>query len=403
MRITAIETVIPTDVMGHLLMVRVHTDAGVVGCGETYHIPEACAAVIHDWMARRLLGSDAMTIERHWRFLYERAANIGVRGAEIRALSAIDVALWDILGQVCGQPIYQLLGGAVRDRVPVYNSLGHPKYGALTPGADVGWPGYGGIGEPGPLSDSYNFFHEPAALARELVAAGFSGVKVWCFDSLAHRHGSASISWADIEEAIQPLHIIRDTVGDQLEIMVDGHGFFLLPTALRIAEALREIRPLWLEDIVKMDNIGTLAEFRRQSRMPISVSEMLLTAPDFVAALEQRAADFVMIDPTWAGGISESMRICNIAAAHNIPVNCHDCTGPLTLLTGLHLMAATANACYQEVVRAHIGSFYDKLIDVQPVITQGYAELPQGPGLGTCWLEQWFSTNQATYRISRCG
>ena len=169
----------------------------------------------------------------------------------IRALSAIGVALWDILEQVCGQPIYQLLGGAVRDRIPVYNSLGHPKYGALTPGADVGWPGYGGIGDPGPLSDSYNFFHEPATLARELVATGFSGVKVWCFDSVAHRHGSASISWADIEEAIQPLHIIRDTVGDQLEIMVDGHGFFLLPAALRIAEALRDIRPLWLEDITE--------------------------------------------------------------------------------------------------------------------------------------------------------
>jgi L-alanine-DL-glutamate epimerase-like enolase superfamily enzyme len=91
----------------------------------------ACAAVIHDWMARRPIGSDALAIERHWRFLYERAANVGVRGAEIRALSVIDVALWDVLGQVCGQPIYRLLGGPVCDRIPVYSSLGHPGYGVL--------------------------------------------------------------------------------------------------------------------------------------------------------------------------------------------------------------------------------------------------------------------------------
>jgi len=401
LKITAIETVIPRDVMGHLLMLRIHTSAGVVGCGETYHIPEACASVIHDWMARLLLGNDALTIERHWRFLYERSANIGVRGAEIRALSAIDVALWDILGQVCGQPIYRLLGGPVRDRVTLYNSLGHPGYGLAPPGPDSGWPGYGGIGEPGPLSDSYNFFHEPAALAKELVKEGYRAVKVWCFDTAAHRGATACISRSDIEQAIEPLRTFRAAVGDQLEIMVDGHAFFLLPAALRIADALREIEPLWLEDILKMDNIGTLADFRRQSRMPISVSEMLLTRTEFAEMLEKRAADFVMIDPTWAGGISESMRIANLAGAYNIPVTTHDCTGPLTMLAGLHLNAAVACACYQETVRAHVRTFYDKLIETQPVIEDGHAILPEGPGIGTRWLDEWFTQSRPDYRASQ--
>ena len=398
--ITAIETVIAEGIMDHLLMVRVHTDGGIIGCGETYHIPAACAAVIHEWMARRLIGSDALAIERHWRFLYERAANIGVRGAEIRALSAIDVALWDILGQVCGQPIYRLLGGPVRDRIPVYNSLGHPGYGAAPPGPDTGWPGYGQVGDPGPLADSYNFFHEPAALAKELVAEGYSAMKTWCFDGAAHRGATNRISHAEIETAIAPLRAIREAVGDQLEIMVDGHGFFLLPAALRIADALREIRPLWLEDILKTDRIGALADFRRQCGLPVSVSEMLLTRTEFADVLERHAADYVMVDPTWAGGISESMRIAALAGAYNIPMTTHDCTGPITLFAGLHINAAVANACFQETVRAHILTFYDKLIDAQPVLEQGHAALPAGPGLGTRWLPEWFNTDRRAYRIS---
>src|SRR5215470_9498325 len=114
LKITALETIIPDDIMPGLMLLRIHTDAGVIGHGETYYVPQAVAAVIHDWMARRLLGADALAIESHWRFLYERSANFGVRGAEIRAISAIDLALWDILGQVCRQPIYRLLGGPVR-------------------------------------------------------------------------------------------------------------------------------------------------------------------------------------------------------------------------------------------------------------------------------------------------
>ena len=99
-------------------------------------------------------------------------------------------------------------------------------------------------------------------------------------------------------------------------------------------------------------------------------------------------------------GISESIRIANIAAAHNIPVTCHNCTGPLTLFAGLHINAVAASACYQETVRAHIKSFYDRLITVQPVIRDGHAELPQGAGIGTQWQESWFDGKQPTYRMS---
>ena len=398
-KITKLETVIPSGIMPGLMLLRVHTDAGFIGHGETYYIPHGVAAIIHDWMAHRLLGADALAIEAHWRFLYERSANFGVRGAELRAISAIDVALWDILGQVCGQPIYRLLGGPVRDRVRVYNSCGNPSYGRNVGGAP-GWPGYGSIGTDGPLQDSYKLFHAPAELAEELIAEGYSAMKVWPFDRAAHRHGGMQISLADLEEAVAPLRKIRECVGSKIELLVDGHGFFMLPAALRIADALREIQPLWLEDILKMDSLETLADFRRQSRMPISASEMLLSRADYAQVLARKAADYVMIDPTWAGGISETVRLAHLAQGYNVPSTMHDCTGPLTLLAGLHVNAAVAGCCFQETVRAHVRSFYTELIEPNVRIEHGYALLPEGPGLGVRLNPELFQAGAAGYRAS---
>jgi len=399
-RVVAIETAIPRDLMPGLLVLRVHTDTGLVGHGETYYAPHAVAALIHDWMARRLMGQDALAIESHWRFLYERCANFGVRGAELRAISALDLALWDLLGQVCGQPVYRLLGGPVRSRVPVYNSLGNPSYGRH-PGGEQGWPGYGSLGGPGELQDSYKLFHDPCTLVQELLDEGYTAFKTWLFDSVAHAHGGMRIGLRDLEETLKPLVQIRERFGNRIEFMVDGHGFFMLPAALRIAEALRPLQPLWLEDVLKMDNLETLAGFRRQSRMPISVSEMLLSRADFAQVLAHQAADYVMIDPTWVGGISETVRLAHLAQAYNIPVTMHDCTGPLTLFAGLHVNAAVPGCCFQETVRAHIRTFYRDLIDTPVVIRDGEAELPRGAGLGTRLNPDLFRPDRPDYRVTR--
>ena len=397
--ITAIETVQPRDLFPGLLLVRIHTEDGLIGHGETYYCAEAVQAMIHDWMARRMLGEDALAIESHWRFLYERAANFGVRGTELRAISALDVALWDILGQACNRPIYRLLGGPVRDKILVYNSCGNPKYGPSKEGK-LGWPGMGVVGDPGPLGDSWKLFNEPVALAQELVGLGYSGLKVWPFDGAAVQYGPSRIPHAEIEKAVQPLRDIRDKVGMDLDIFVDGHAHFQLPAALRIADALREVQPLWLEDVLKMDNLDTLADFRRQSGMPISASEMLLTRADYNEALRKNAADYVMIDPTWVGGISETARIAHLAQTYNIPVSMHDCTGPLTLFAGLHVGAAVANCCYQETVRAQIQTVYHELIDTELKIANGYVDVPRGPGLGVRLNPDLFKKDRPGYRIS---
>jgi len=405
LRITAIETVLPPSYAPHLVLLRLHTDAGIVGCGETYFCGQAITGMIHDYYARRLLGADALAIESHWRFLYERMANIGVRGVELRALSAVDLALWDILGQVCNQPVYRLLGGPVRDRVPVYNSCGNPSYGIQAEPAArrgwQGWPGMGSVGRPGPLSDSYNYFHHPVELAKELIGLGYTAMKIWPFDLPAIEHGPMRISEADIRQALRPLEKIREAVGMEIEVMIDGHAHFQLPAALRIAEALRPLQPLWLEDILKMDNLDMLADFRRQSRMPISASEMLLCAPDYAALLEKRAADYVMIDPTWVGGISETVRVARLAQVYNIPVSMHDATGPLTLIAGMQVLAAAGNGLYQETMRAQIQTTYRELIDLEVQISDGYLSLPRGSGLGVRLNPELFRPEAPGYRKSQ--
>lgn len=402
-RITAIETAIPASFAPHLMMLRIHTDAGLVGHGESFFCSHAMTGMIHDFMARRLLGADALAIESQWRFLYERLANIGARGTELRAISAIDLALWDILGQVCKQPVYRLLGGPVRDRVPVYNSCGNPSYSIRSrPGEQPGgtWPGMGSIGRPGPLSDSYNYFHQPVKLARELIELGYTGMKVWPLDFPAITHGPMLVSDANLRQALRPLEKIREAVGMDIEVMIDGHAHYHLPAALRIAEALRPLKPLWLEDIVKMDNLDTLADFRRQSGMPISASEMLLSAADYAQVLEKRAADYIMIDPTWVGGISAAFRIAQMAGAYNLPVNMHDATGPLTLLAGLHVLAAVPNGLYQETMRAQIQNTYKDLIALDVRIQDGCIPVPRGPGLGTRINPDVFKPDAPGYRKS---
>lgn len=404
-KITAIETAIPSGIMPNLVLVRVHTDAGIIGCGETYYTPHAIQALVHDWMAERLLGAEATDIEAHWRFLYERCSAFGAPGAEMRALSAIDVALWDVLGQACDQPIWRLLGGKVQSTVPIYNTCGGPGYGAVNQSSDgsprhPGWPGYGDEGNPGPLQDNWSSIHAAGDLAEELVNEGVAGLKVWPFDRHAHRHGGLRLSAADIEEGMEPLREIRQRVGDRIEIMIEGHAFFQLPAALRLAEALREIKPLWLEDVLRVDNVETLADFRRQSGMPIAATEMLLGRNAYLPLLQAKAADYLMVDPTWAGGISETRRIIELAQTYNVPATMHDCTGPLTLFAGLQCATASANVVFQETVRAHIRTFYERLIDRQPRIENGRLIPPSDPGLGTSLLPDLFIPGQDQYRKS---
>lgn len=407
-RITALETLVPEDIMPGLLALRIHTDAGpieglpVIGHGETYYIPTAAAAVIHDFFAPRLLGADALAIESHWRFLDERMAAFGGRGAELRALSAVDLALWDIAGQLHTEPVWRLLGGPVRDAVPVYNSCGGPFYGRSNRRQPAGspWPGHGDPGSPGPLEDNWSSIHRPVELAQELISLGYRGMKLWSLDEAFRHGGGHHLDRHALEKSLSPLRQIRAAVGDNIELMLDGHGFFSLAAARRIVDALSDLRPLWVEDILRPDSVAAMIQLHRSSPVPIAVSEMLTTAEAYLQVLAAGAADYVMIDPTWVGGISATRRIAELAQQHSIAVLMHDCTGPLTLLAGLQVAAANSGVAFQETVRAHLATLYPMLIDREIEVVRGEIALPPAAGIGARWRDELFDPEQPGYRLS---
>lgn len=416
MRITKIETIHLED-YPHILFVGVHTDEGLVGWADTFYMTDAVRSYIHQFAAPMLLGHDPLAIELHWRRLYEVSAHIVGKGAEMRGLSAIDVALWDIFGQATGMPIWQLLGGAARDRIKTYNTCGGPSYGRPTKGGSA----YGaGEGVEGRYEDLVAFMTRADELAIDLLEEGITGMKIWPFDYIVHAPGTYGdwrsfrgsfdpglralggqrIDNADLNLGLEPFRKIRQAVGDRMEIMVEGHGFWSLPAAKKIAQALEEFEPYWLEDLMRADDIGALGELSASTSIPILASEYLTTRYEYKPILEQRAADMIMIDPTWAGGITESKKIMTMAEAWKRPVAMHDCTGPFTLFAGLHLAINGTNAVYQETVRSYLRITYPNLATEGVQVVDGHLLAPTLPGLGTALLPEVRTRPDVTIQVS---
>ncbi|MBT5872254.1 MAG: mandelate racemase/muconate lactonizing enzyme family protein, partial [Candidatus Latescibacteria bacterium] len=202
------------------------------------------------------------------------------------------------------------------------------------------------------------------------------------------------------DEGLRPLRAIRDALGMDIELMLDGHGFFQSATALRIARAVRDLDVLWLEDIIRPDCIDTIADLRQKADVPLAVSEMLVGYEDYRLVLEKRAADYVMIDPTWVGGISQTRRVAELAQFYNVPVVMHDCTGPFTLLSGIQVAMAASNVAWQETLRAHIRILYPKLICESLPIVEGHVHPPQTPGMGATWQPELFERSDGQVRVS---
>lgn len=378
MTIRRIETITMDQGVGlpGLMFLNIYTDDGLVGHGESYYVPGAMEAYIHDFASQLLLGADEGDIERLWRALYDLAARFGARGTELRAISAIDLALWDIAGKRAGQPVYRLLGGAMRDRIAVYNTCGGPTYGRGK------FPAHGLTRGDGAMEDLQGFLERPGELAEELLEFGFRAMKIWPFDRVAQRDGGVKIDAAGLAWGMEPLEQIRAAVGDRIDVMVEGHGYWSLPAATKIARAMEPFAPAWIEDFLLAHRPAALRRLRESTSIPLSVSEYLMTRWEYLPMLEEEAADLVMIDPTWAGGITESKKIATMADTFGLPVTMHDCTGPFTMLAGMHLAANAPNAMYQEMVRAYTNHVYPQWVDFKPEVLDGTIALPTGVGLG---------------------
>lgn len=383
MKITAIETIRLRD-LPNLIWVEIHTDEGLVGLGETFRGVEAVEAHIHGTAAPMLLGHDPLTIEKHSKALLRGYLGFNGSGVETRAASAIDIALWDVFGKASGQPLYQLLGGLCHERMRAYNTCAGYDYNNRS--VQRRTIGKGEQASRGAYDDQTAFIERAGELAQSLIDEGFAAMKIWPFDAFADAGGGVFISAEQMRSALEPFDAIRRAVGDRIEVMCEFHSMWNSTAALSIARELKQYRPFWVEDPIKMDDARTLADYRRLSGLPVCGSETLATRGVFRDLLVADALDFVMLDLSWCGGVSEAKKIATMAEAYQKSIAPHDCTGPVVLMAGLHLALSSPNALFQEVVRAFLSTFYRDLVTTLPVLDKGWLAPPAGPGLGTALM-----------------
>jgi len=387
-----------------LLWLRLHTDTGIVGTGETFFAPSPVAAYLHDNVAPYLLGADPRDIEKHSYKLQNVYVGSRDSGAETRGNSAVDIALWDICGQVLGEPVWRLLGGRTHARVPVYNTCaGYAHARASKRHAlferNEDWSLTQSEAE-GPYEDLLAFRFHADELAKSLRAEKFGAMKIWPFDIAAEASNGTRIAGADLARALDPFRKIRDAVGDDIEIMVELHGLWSLPCAMTIATALEPFRPAWIEEPIRFNDISAMAQLARHTSIPICASERLATRTSFAALIAAGAASIIMLDLAWCGGITEAKKIAAMAEAHSLPVTLHDCTGPITFAASVALSTTLPNVNWQEMVRAYTTGWYKEVATTLPVVADGHVTASDVPGLGIALRPDLFERPDATIRTS---
>ncbi|MBZ0281853.1 MAG: mandelate racemase/muconate lactonizing enzyme family protein [Anaerolineae bacterium] len=377
MKITAIESLQWAE-YPRLMVVRVHTDSGIIGLGETVDKIPGSKGALHGTIAPLILGQDALDIEGLWRFVMDNIMYHGYAGAETRALSALEVALWDILGKHYNAPLYHLLGGKTRERIPTYNTC----------------IGFGDV-------QDYQWWHTDAgALAQSLLNDGVRAMKIWPFDPYSESSFGQYISLADVEKGLTPVRQIRDAVGDAMEIGIECHFRWNRASMERIARALEPYNILFLEDVlpaVYPDEIKTLSS---RTTIPIIGSELLMTRWQLRDWLTKGVSQIVMTDPVWNGGIAETRKIANMAEAFGVPIVLHNVAGPICHAVCMHLGAHLPNLYYVESVRAFYKTYFPVISEFAPTVNDGHLSIPDGPGLGITLRPEMLERADLTREIS---
>ncbi|WP_224419209.1 MULTISPECIES: mandelate racemase/muconate lactonizing enzyme family protein [unclassified Modicisalibacter] len=396
-KITAIETLIARE-FENVLWVRIHTDEGPIGLGETFYGAGSVAAHIHDTLSPRLLGRNPLDIEALHRDMTALPLAHASTGAESRAVSAIDIALWDLLGKVCNQPVHQMLGGLCRPKLRIYNTCA--GYGYVR-NRDIRPVNNWNLGaQEGPFEDLDAFMTDAGALAENLLENGISAMKIWPFDPIARETGGLDISAAQMKRALTPFEQIRQRVGDAMDIMVEFHSQWNLTSAKRIANALEPYDPYWFEDPIKMTSTAALGEYARSTRVPVCGSETLGSRWPYKEMLDQDALGVVMVDLCWTGGLTEGRKIASLAETYHKPFAPHDCIGPIGFAAAIHMSFSQPNTLIQESVRAFYRGWYRELVTRVPTIEDGYVYPMEGPGLGVELLPEVFERSDLSVRRS---
>jgi len=379
MKITAIET-IRLARFPNLIWVEVHTDEGLIGLGETFFGAEAVEAHIHEYAPRVLLGKNPLLVNSIAQFTPGYVGFVG-SSTEMRAASAIDFALWDLWGKATNQPIHQVLGGRVRDSVPVYNTCAGTRYVQEGTAARTGSYGLNQEESKG-YEDLDAFLNRADELAQSLLEMGISGMKIWPFDFAAERWQGTHITKEEMQQALEPFRKIRQAVGDKIDVMVELHAMWHLTPVRRIAQALEEFNPFWFEDPVRMDHLSSIGAFARETRVPVATGETLGGIAQYRELLEMDSVGYVIMDQTWCGGLTVARKVAGMAEAWHLPVTFHDCVGPVALAAAVHSAMALPNCFMQEIVRAFYYGWYGDIVTQLPPLKSGIITAPQGAGLG---------------------
>ena len=315
----------------------------------------------------------------------------------MRALSAVEVALWDVAGKAAGRPLCDMLGGALHQTVPVYNTCAGPDY--VSNASDVRPGNFGLPGEAAArrFEDLDAFLNRPADLAADLLEMGIKSMKIWPFD-FAEDADKGEISDADLAKAVKPFETIRAAHGDRMRIKAELHGLWTLDAAIKICRALEPLEIDWVEDAVNMDRMDLLGALADTTSLPLSGGETLGGLGQIEDLITRGKVAVPIVDVTWGGGVSFAMDAAALAAAHRRPIAFHDCSGPVTLAVSSHLAMACPNVEEQEITRAFYYDWYGKAVTGLPRVAEGMISVPATPGHGVSLMPE--LSGRATRRTS---
>jgi galactonate dehydratase len=350
MKITQLETFLANAGLRNYLFLRLRTDTGLTGVGEASleWQEKTVQTLCHEWVEGRVLGKDPFNVEAvvggMVRDQYQGGSTV------MTAISGVEIALWDIIGKACGQPVYRLLGGRCHRRLPAYAN---------------GW--YGGARTP----------RDYAERARAVVARGYRALK---FDPF----GTA---WKDLthqesEAAVDVVAAVREAVGPQVGLMIEFHGRLSAGSAVDMIRKLERFEPAWCEEPVAPECLDLLAEVKRSVRSPIAAGERLYTLADFHRLTTLRAADVVQMDIAHCGGILAAKKIAALAAVQDLRVAPHCSVGPVALAAALHFDVSTPNFMIQEAFAEFDVPWRSSLVCGWNPIRNGELLLSDEPGLG---------------------
>ena len=349
MRVTDIQPFVVDCFRTNFVFVKIYTDEGITGIGEgTLEYKEKAFLGALEHIKEYLVGKNPLDVEQHFHNIYRDAY---WRGGPVlmSALSAVEMALWDILGKHLNVPVYQLLGGKINDKVRIYVN---------------GW--FAGAKEP----------EEFAAKAKETVKRGVTAMK---WDPFGKSY--LDISNAALDKALRCVAAVREAVGNSVDLLIEGHGRFNIPTGIKIAKELEQFKPMFFEEPTPPDSLEALKAVRDKSPVAISAGERLYTRWDYRRFFDIMPADYIQPDISHAGGIMELKKIAAEAECRYIPFAPHNPSGPVANAATLQLAANTPNFCILEIMYSDV-EWRKDITNESLEYKDGYIKIPDKPGLG---------------------